>query len=459
MIRQITVPASFWDAMKKLISFTTLAVLSGFLSGFSRAESAGTNIVLVTPDYISQLAEEMRTNNPALRSANALKQAAAEDIGAVRTWEDPMLVVGGVAGNEGMRADEGDVLYGVEQKLPLFGKPGLQREAARAALATETASQDYQFQKLRAELAKAVFRAALAGQIVTIGDQDLKWLNTISQFQENTARVGQTSLAEVLQIQNERSRRLNQLQTDRDQWTQEKVALNRLLNRPELAPWPDIELPPVAGPVAYNSQLVELALKYEPKTAMQRQQIKQAEAQVAVARRQYYPDVSAGVEVRNYSGDGTFRQEMVTLRMSLPWFNRSQLRSEVSRERAKLSATQLELAEEQNAIREELHQLTIKADAARREALLYRDQIIPRTSATLENVRAGWQSGQTPFREVLETHRALLEAKLAYARAVADQYQALSELVLCCGLGDLNALQMIGAEPEPAPSKTSPSKN
>jgi outer membrane protein TolC len=370
-----------------------------------------------------------------------------------------MLIVGGLAGNEGMRADEGDIIYGVEQKLPLFGKPGLQREAAKAALATENASQDYQFQKMRAELAQSAYRAALAERVVVLGEQDLAWLDTTSQQQENNSRVGQTPLADVLRIQNERSRRQTQLQTDSDQLTQEKVALNRLLNRNELAPWPALELPPVAGSVIYDTRLLDLALKYEPKTAMQRRQTKQAEAMVAVARRQSYPDVSAGVEVRNYSGDGTFRQGMFTLRVSLPWFNHSQISADVKREQARLSATQLELTNEQAIIREELHQLTVKADAARREALLYREQIIPRTEATLDNVRSGWQSGQTPFREVLDTHRALLEAQLAYAQAVSEQYQALSELVLCCGLGDLSALQMIGAEPESAPTQTPPAKN
>ena len=88
---------------------------------------------------------------------------------------------------------------------------------------------------------------------------------------------------------------------------------------------------------------------------------------MAVARRQAYPDISAGLEVRNYSGDGTFRQEMLTLRMSLPWFNRNQIRADINREQAKLSATQLELADEQAAIREELHQLTVQADAGRIE--------------------------------------------------------------------------------------------
>ena len=39
-------------------------------------------------------------------------------------------------------------------------------------------------------------------------------------------------------------------------------------------------------------------------------------------------------------------------------------------------------------------------------------------------------------------------SRLMYARAVSEQYEMLSDLVLCCGLGDLEALQMIGAQPE-----------
>ena len=51
---------------------------------------------------------------------------------------------------------------------------------------------------------------------------------------------------------------------------------------------------------------------------------------------------------------------------------------------------------------------------------------------------------------MLETRRLLLEARLLRARAVADQFEMLSELVLCCGLGDLEALQMLNAGVKPA---------
>jgi hypothetical protein len=58
---------------------------------------------------------------------------------------------------------------------------------------------------------------------------------------------------------------------------------------------------------------------------------------------------------------------------------------------------------------------------------------------------------------VLDARRMLLEGRLMHARAVAEQYQMLSELVLCCGLGDMEALQMIGAQPEvPTEEKPNP---
>jgi len=445
--------------MNKLVAMILGTALLGAVKTTAAVATAGTNTVVVTADYLAQLAAEMRTNHPALRSASALTNAAGADIAAVRTWEDPMAVVGGLAASDEMRASEGDIIYGVEQKLPLFGKPHLQRNVARAQLATETARLDYQFQQLRVELAKTAFRAALADRVVAIGEQDLTWLDSMKQLVDGNARVGKASLVEILQIQVEQAKRANQLQTDRNQLTQEQVSLNRLLNRAGEAPWPQLELPALAGEVTYNQRLVDFALKYEPKTSVQRQQIQQAEAMAAVARRQKLPDVTAGIEARNYSGDGNFQQGMFTLRMNLPWFNHGKIQADIRREEARVSAAQLELADEQLAIREELHLLIIKTDAARREALLYRDQIIPRAESTQESVRANWLGGQSTFRDVLDTHRILLESRLMYVRAVAEQYDLLAELVLCCGLGDLNALQMIGAAPEtaaPAPAPVSP---
>jgi outer membrane protein TolC len=410
--------------------------------------AAATNNVPITPEFLTRLAGEMRTNNPSLQAAYARTNAARAGVNAVRTWEDPTARLGGVAAREEMRADDGDILYGFEQKLPLFGKPQLARRVAQAELATEVASADYQFQTLRRELAQTAFQTALASQVAAVGRQDVEWLGTMTADMENKFKAGQATLVEVLLLENERGRRVTQLQTDRDELSHEQVALNRLLNRPMNSPWPELELPSVAGPVPFSENLVNLALQHEPKTQVLRQQIKQAEATAEMTRRQRRPDVNVGVEGRNYSGDGSFRQGMFVLSMSLPWGNGSKYDSDIHRDEAKLKATELDLADYQLELREDIHMLTLKIDAARREALLYRDQVIPRTQSALESARAGWNANQTSFRDVLDARRMLLDARLMYARAVAEQYRMLSELVLSCGLADPGALEMIGAQSE-----------
>src|ERR1044071_8542203 len=121
------------------IVFALLSLLLAVPRGFAATGTAGTNAVTITPDYLSRLADEMRAHNPAVQAAVAPTNAAAAGLGAVRTWEDPLLRFGGMAAREEMRADEGDILYGVEQKLPLFGQPALARRVARAELAGEMA--------------------------------------------------------------------------------------------------------------------------------------------------------------------------------------------------------------------------------------------------------------------------------------------------------------------------------
>jgi outer membrane protein TolC len=172
--------------------------------------------------------------------------------------------------------------------------------------------------------------------------------------------------------------------------------------------------------------------------------LKQSRAVVDAARRQRAPDVSLGTEARNYSRNGDFRSAEVLLSVSLPWGNRGKYDAEIKREKARSVAVEYDIENERNALVEEIHQLTIMIGNARREAVLYRDEIIPRTRTALEAAHSAWFSGRGMLRDVIDARRMLTEGELMFARAVSEQYQAISQLVLCCGLGDLEALQRIG---------------
>jgi hypothetical protein len=46
----------------------------------------------------------------------------------------------------------------------------------------------------------------------------------------------------------------------------------------------------------------------------------------------------------------------------------------------------------------------------------------------------------------MEARRMLLDARLDFAKAISEQYQLLAELILCCGLGDMEALEGMGKQ-------------
>lgn len=348
-------------------------------------------------------------------------------------------------------SEEGDLLYGLEQKLPLFGKPAAARRVAQTAAETELARETMQFQVLRRDLARLLFKAAYEETVIESGRQDLAWLETMGAGAEERYRAGGGSQVEVLRLQNERAKRADLLRTDALHRDHSLLSVNRLLNRDLHGSLPKFELPDAAAPVPYNSNLVDRAVRFEPKRRLLAREIAVAEAQTAATRKSRLPDVIAGVEGRQYSGDGGFREGMFTVGLSLPWFNGGKYRSDLSRDRARLEAAQLDAADHELAVREEVHHLTVAVDAARREAVLYRDEILPRSEQALESAHAQWLNGRGLFLEVMEARRMLLEAQLMLARAVSEQHQALSDLALACGFDDLDALLRLGQD---APSLT-----
>jgi cobalt-zinc-cadmium efflux system outer membrane protein len=401
----------------------------------------------LTPELLTQFANELAANHPGLLAARARTNAAAANVKSVRTWEDPMAKVGAMSADKMMRMEDGDLSYGVEQKLPLFGKPGAMRKMAAAELAVQSAEEDLRFQTLRSDLAKALFRASLADETLAVAEQDLAWLDVTTRVVEEGYRAGSARLMDVLTLQNEQSKRVAQLKTDRDNRAQSLRSVNRLLGRELDDAWPTLQLPPLAREVVFNRAILGYALAKAPELRKMREEIRMAEASVNVARKERWPEVTVGFENRTYARDNDLRSTEFMLGFSIPLGNTAKYRAAIRREEEKRKAAEFEAENTAQSVREEVHGLIVKISAARREALLYRDQVIPRSEQALASARAMFESGGA-LRDVLDARRMWLDGKLMYARAVAEQYEMLSELILCCGLGDLEALQMIGAAPE-----------
>ena len=415
---------------------------------------ARSNAVVITSQYVSRLIAEARTNNPSLRAADSKVRSATLNAESIRTWEDPNASFGGsVYSSKGFKpSEDGNLAYGVEQKLPLWKRPQLARRVAQTEVSMREAELNYRARQLRDDITKALLRAALAQRVVEIGEQDLAWIQTTATAADNKYRAGQTALADTLQVQNELARQNDNLLTDRLRLAHEHFSLNRLLNRDPASTWPRLQLPPVAAAIPLSQKLLSLALQNEPKLRVLEQQIIQASASADLTRKNRLPDVSLGVEGRQYSGDGDFRSGMFTLRFSIPWLNGGKYKKEYERDRELQRSAQNEREDQVLMVREELHHLSVDVEASRREAILNSDEITVRSQQALASRLSDWEAGHGAFRDILDARRMLLESELMAARAVAEEHQTLSEMLLWTGLDTLEDLLPLANEPSLLPT-------
>jgi len=259
--------------------------LVGVLTAAAFSARAETNTLQLTVATLRALAEEVRTNNAAVRAAEERADAAQAHAAAVPTWADPTVRIGVMGADRMMRRDDGDLLYGIEQTLPFWGKPQAARRLAQAEAATAGAIVTLRTRQYQRDAIRAAFQIALADRTVRLDREDLHWLETFLASTQRRYESGTATQAEVLRLQNERSRRANQLATDMAWRDQARADLNRLLNRPLESPWPEFLLPPIASAVTFNGSLVESALQAAPELQVRREAIREAEAAVDVARR------------------------------------------------------------------------------------------------------------------------------------------------------------------------------
>ena len=161
----------------------------------------------ITSEFVDRLVAEAQAQNPALQAAGARAEAANSAAAAVRSWEDPTASFGLWAStSRGFpSSQEGNLVYGLEQKLPLHGRPELMRKAAAAEASREGLAADFETQKLRRDLQVALNGLALADRQAAVAEQDLGWLDATLDAVDHRYRVGHASQVDWLKIQSARA--------------------------------------------------------------------------------------------------------------------------------------------------------------------------------------------------------------------------------------------------------------
>ena len=377
--------------------------------------------------YLDALRVEVRTNHPTVAAAQARVRAAESGVRAVRLWEDPMAGVGFMAADREMRMDDGDVMFGVEQILPrrkLYEAKKARATAERSVFEAETRSAALTLEMF---VAQTALELALADEMLGIQTNQLGWLESMAANAREKLKDPMGNVSEPLRIESEVAQERQSIDSTQRQRVRLMQQLNILLGRAPESAWPTLRLPePASLTPALADEMIQL-FQVNPMLQAMLGTANVAKSEIEIAKRERSPMFSVGVESSVYSR-GDFRQATVGAKMTLPWFNNSVYRANTERARQQQVAAEREVEALFRKLRSEVITAQTEAETAARQANTVSTEVIPRAQKAAEATQNAWISSKASLLEVLESQRALLNARLEERRFVAAHRAALETL-------------------------------
>lgn len=376
--------------------------------------------------------------NPRGRAAEQLARAADARVSGATRWPDPELQLGLM--NFTVPRIAPDPALGMRQvqlmqMVPLPGKLAAATEGARArVLALSRRADDVRWEA-RSEAAMAFHEGWLAEQRSALARETRALLDQAATLASARYRAGEGKQGDVLrarvavaEMEDEALRMDAMAQAQRGQLAAiaglDAVAAAARLEPPSL---PD-SFPPLA-------QLQRVAMDGRPMHLAGAADVRAAEADERLARRERWPDVRLGVVYgERPMGNAVDRMASVMIGASLPVYARDRqlrMRDEAAAMRAMADA---ELASARVETQGRLAERHAEVASARRLAALYRDDILPQAEAAVESALSSYRSGTGDFTAVLEGRMAVNRARTQLLTLRANEARAWAEIERLTGL-------------------------
>jgi cobalt-zinc-cadmium efflux system outer membrane protein len=387
---------------------------------------------VASPSFLRELVKEALASHPSMQAAQARAEASEAAIGAVRLWEDPKLALGVRAADEEMRRSDGDLFLGVDQMLPRRRLYAAEKRRAEATQAGRKADRNMTANDLGRSVTQAALELALADELIRVQQEDLTLMDTMVAAAQERAKNPDANAAEALRLESEQATRRQALASAGLQRRQLATNLNLLLGRPANQPWEPLSLPNQPPALPLSPELLAKVEQGNPTLSSRRTEIAGSEAETEMARLKRNASASLALGTNVYSG-GDIRDGMLTVNVSLPWFNRSIYAADISRAERTQEASQQDLATEQRKLSSEATAMLTEAENNRQIVSTYANDILPKAEHALEAMRNAWISSKATLVEVLDTRRNVLMARQERQRALAASHVAAQNLAALTG--------------------------
>ncbi len=314
---------------------------------------------------------------------------------------------------------------GASQELPFPGKRKLRGEVAERGSEATRISADVIRQDAIQKLTLDYIQLSYLQQTLALLDENNRSLGDIEKIVESRYRVGQGNQSEILKAQLQHTRILNEITMHHREVGQLQADIKALLNRPQ--PSDDILTEPVT-PTAIETlpatnQSIELLSR--------RARLSQTEAAAHLANLETRPDFN--VQYLWQHTDDKFRDYyMATFGIRLP--NRSRAKATIAEASLKQQQANAEYEAAQGELESEVQKQLVYIRTADEQLKVFREGLIPQSTATLRAATASYESGKQDFETLISAFNDVLQLQIEFQRNLAEREIAVARLERLTGV-------------------------
>jgi outer membrane protein, heavy metal efflux system len=386
------------------------------------------NKFLTLRDYL----EYAESHNAGLKSSYQQWQMALEQVPQAKALPDPQVNYGYYTQQSDMQMRQ---MAGVMQEFPWFGKIDARTEAAMKE--ASAVQQKYQANRLALfkEVKEGFYEFTYLAGAIDIAEENLELMRHFEEVAQIKHMTAEASHPDVIRAQVETAK-LEDVLRGLGQLREPTVSrLTTALNLPADTnlPWPKTE--EFNATELNYERLVSILRQKNPELASLNYEAMAARSKIALAEKNFYPDIGVGVEWTQFekSGGNSGRDSVaLVFQMNLPLWRDSYSAGE-RQARAKKASIEQQKIDTENIILTKASQAHYEYRDSIRKIRLYQDTLIPKGRELLRASEAAYREGKIDFLSLIDAQRMLLEYHLSLQRAIADNQQKLAALEMLAG--------------------------
>ncbi|RIK02527.1 MAG: hypothetical protein DCC43_02970 [Candidatus Brocadia sp.] len=425
-----------------LISLSDVAVAADKGDSKPQKQMNGKNAVpemkeADAPLDLTWLIQKAMEHNPEIVASQKRLSAAKARISQARSLDDPSVRAGSydMSNNPVNLNGQTEMLqqrYGISQKIPFPGKLRLRGEVALEEYYMIEKELQAKMQEIIAQIKSAFYELYYLNNAIDVTGENRDLLSKFARVAETKYAVGKTTQRDVLAAQVELSTLANTGNVLNKERESVVARLNVLLDRPTQSllgkPRP-FEKHTLTLSI---EELENLAVKNRPELKRFDHAVKRNEANLKLSKKDYYySDFEPMVEYMQEDRRSDTWASAVTI--NVPWLWPKN-RSKVKESREDLNAAKSDYRFMNNKTLFEVKDFLVKIQTSESTINLYKTGVIPQAEQSLKAARIGYETDRVDFLALIDSQRILLQARLLYARALADFEQNLAYLERVVGM-------------------------